>query len=76
MQILKTLGARFGEVSAWQPGYEPMVAQPLEERGYWPGVGSGRGQSDPRTTGCVYADEVLLPSIRERGQLDQEMPFS
>jgi hypothetical protein len=75
MQILKTLRARFGEVSSWRPGYAPMLAQLRKERGYSPAVESGKGQSDPLTTGCVYADKVLLPAIRERGQLDQEMPF-
>jgi len=75
MQILKTLRARFSEVSAWQPGYTPMVAQLRKEPGHSSGVGAGRGQVDPHITGCAYADEVLLPAIRERGQLDQEMPI-
>lgn len=74
MQILKTLRARFGEVSAWQPGYAPMVAELRREGGYSAGVGAGRGQVDPQATGCAYADDVLLPAIRERGQLDQERP--
>jgi hypothetical protein len=74
MQILKTLRARFGEVSAWQPGYAPMVAELRKERGYSVGAGARRGQVDPQMTGCAYADEVLLPAIRERGQIDQERP--
>jgi hypothetical protein len=74
MQILKTLRARFGEVLAWQPGYAPMLAELRKERGYSVGAGLGRGQVDPQMTGCAYADEVLLPAIRERGQIDQERP--
>jgi hypothetical protein len=33
-----------------------------------------RGQIDPIATGCAFADEVLLPAIRDFGQLDQECP--
>ena len=74
MQILKTLRARFGEVSAWPPGYAPMVEELRKERGYSAGVEMGRRQVDPQRTGCAYADDVLLPVIRERGQVDQEFP--
>lgn len=72
MQILKTLRQRFGEVSAWRPGYEPMLAV-LRDAGGHRG-GESRAQIDPVVTGCAFADEVLLPAIREFGQLDQEFP--
>lgn len=72
MQILKTLRARFGEVTAWQPGYAPMLAALGAAGGYAVAGARSRGQADPGTTGCLYADTVLLPAIRERGQLDQE----
>lgn len=72
MQILKTLRQRFGEVSAWRPGYEPMLAA-LRSAGGYRG-GESRGQLDPLATGCAFADEALLPAIRDCGQLDQEFP--
>jgi hypothetical protein len=33
---------------------------------------SESAQTDPRLTGCSFADTVLLPAIRQHGQLDQE----
>ncbi|MET0660263.1 MAG: Wadjet anti-phage system protein JetD domain-containing protein [Steroidobacteraceae bacterium] len=69
MQILKSLRARFGAVRAWRPGYEPMVTALQARIGH---EASGRGQIDPDFTGCAYADEVLLPAIRQFGCLDQE----
>lgn len=68
MQILKSLRERFGEVSAWQPGYAPML-EVLVTRG---GHGRDAAQLDPGSTGCEYADQVLLPAIRQRGLVDQE----
>jgi len=75
MQMLKSLRQRFGDVRAWQPGYAPMLIA-LEQR-------SGRlaasdsMQIDPGTTGCAYADSVLLPAIRRFGLWDQErLPHS
>jgi hypothetical protein len=69
MQILKSLRQRFGEVQAWRPGYEPMRAALV-------GAGSGNlpgsGQVDPVTTGCEFADSVLLPAVRAHGYWDQE----
>jgi hypothetical protein len=32
-----------------------------------------QGQTDPVTTGCVFADRELLPAIRECGGIDQEI---
>lgn len=71
MHILKTLRDRFGEVSAWDVGYEPML-RALQAGGGHAGHGGAR-QVDPVHTGCRYADEVLLPAIREWGQFDQEL---
>jgi hypothetical protein len=69
MQILKALRSRFPALRAWSPGYAPMLAQ-LQRRG---GYGAAAvGQVDPGTTGCDYADGVLLPAIRRHGRRDQE----
>jgi len=73
MQILKSLRQRFREVEAWQPGYQVMLADRLAAP---PGDTRGRRdlsrQIDPGTTGCEYADSVLLPAIRTHGFWDQE----
>ena len=70
MQMLKSLRQRFGNIAAWRPGYEPMLAdlaaiqsgnRPVTHR-----------QVDPGSTGCAYADEVLLPAVRALGYWDQE----
>lgn len=70
MQMLKSLRQRFGEIRAWRPGYEPMLAdlaamygdnRPVMHR-----------QVDPGSTGCPYADDVLLPAVRALGYWDQE----
>lgn len=71
MQILKSLRHRFGAVGAWRPGYAPML-EVLRRAGGYRGGEDLRGQVDPLTTGCEYADGLLLPAIREFGQLDQE----
>ena len=72
MQILKALRSRFEELEAWRPGYGSLMAQLQTRGGYGSRRDDGRGQVDPRVTGCIYADEVLLPVIRERGRRDQE----
>ncbi len=72
IQILKSLRSRFDDLHAWQPGYAPMLAHLKEFGGYGVAAADGRGQLDPVQTGCAYADSVLLPAIREHGQLDQE----
>jgi hypothetical protein len=73
MQILKSLRNRFEGLTAWQPGYAPMV-QTLHSRGGYaaPKAGEDPAQVDPGLTGCVYADNNLLPAVREYGQIDQE----
>lgn len=71
MQILKSLRERFGGVAAWPPGYQPMLAERLATVTDATGPASSR-QVDPGTTGCSYADEVLLPAIRRHGFWDQE----
>ena len=70
MQILKSLRSRFGDVSAWPPGYERMLATLRASGGY----STGGQQVDPVSTGCALADEQLLPAIRTWGHLDQECP--
>jgi hypothetical protein len=70
MQMLKSLRQRFGDVQAWRPGYEPMLADLAAAGGGVRPLGSG--QVDPVTTGCYFADTVLLPAVRAQGAWDQE----
>lgn len=72
MQMLKILRQRFGDLSAWRPGYGPML-QSVQRGGGRASSGSDwRRQVDPGSTGCAYADTELLPAIRQHGFLDQE----
>ncbi len=75
MQILRSLRRRFGDVRAWRPGYEPMLAALQAQGGRLPIQAQARGQVDPGSTGCPYADDVLLPAIRQWGLMDQELPI-
>lgn len=72
MHMLKILRVRFAGVSAWRPGYEPLLAALRNGRGRARSSVESSRQVDPIATGCAYADEELLPAIRELGFLDQE----
>lgn len=72
MQMLKLLRDRFGDLHAWRPGYEPMLNELHRRGGRVASVSDQHRQLDPGSTGCEFADEVLLPAIRSNGFLDQE----
>ena len=72
MAILAALRRRFGEVHAWQPGYEPLLELLRNGHGHTAEMSNKQLQSDPGTTGCPYADETLLPTMRLFGFIDQE----
>jgi len=73
MAILKALRDGFPQMTAWQPGYKPMVDHLRRGEGHSPEAADKEGQIDPGSTGCGYADLVLLPAIRDTGLfLDQE----
>ncbi len=69
MQILKSLRARFANMESWKSGYEWML--PLAHQQHSQTLES-REQTDPVVTGDTYADEILLPTIRAHGFVDQE----
>ncbi|RYF30366.1 MAG: hypothetical protein EOO23_05320 [Comamonadaceae bacterium] len=73
MRILSTLRATFGEVGAWQPGYEPMRDHLLTGGGHRPEAADKRGQQPLAATGCSYADGQLLPLLDTLGFVDQEL---
>ena len=76
MDILKALKQRFDEIHAWQPGYEVMLTFLQQQKGHRPVMADKQEQQDPGTTGCDFADKVLLPVIRQEKQfVDQEVVF-
>ncbi|MCF6338487.1 MAG: DUF2220 family protein [Gammaproteobacteria bacterium] len=76
MDILKALKQRFDEMHAWQPGYEVMLKLLQQQKGHRPVMADKQEQQDPGTTGCDFADKILLPAIRQEKQfVDQEIVF-
>ncbi len=73
MAILSGLRQRFGDVSAWQPGYRPLLEQLRNHGGHTLEDADKQNQIDPGTTGCEFADQELLPAIRAYGGIDQEL---
>ncbi len=76
MGILKALKQRFSEIRAWPPGYEPMLKLLQQQKGHSSDMANKQAQQDPGTTGCEFADQVLLPAIRQKQAfIDQEVVF-
>jgi hypothetical protein len=74
MAILKALRLRFGDVQAWPAGYAPLVQLLHDGDGHSPDTADKAEQIDPGVTGCAYADQKLLPAIRQFGRfVDQEI---
>ena len=73
MQILSSLRDVFAKAQAWTPGYR-MLADALElGDGHAPSIAAKELQIDPGHTGCIYADQCLLPLMRRHGRfMDQE----
>ncbi len=73
MDILAKLRVSFPFARAWQPGYTPMLVSLSAGDGHPPEAARKSGQLDPGMTGCAYADETLLPALRQhRRFVDQE----
>jgi hypothetical protein len=73
MQILASLREVFGNAEAWKAGYGELNAILSCGGGHLPNMASKERQTDPGTTGCDYADGVLLPSMRHHERfVDQE----
>jgi hypothetical protein len=73
MAILKALRVAFPGATAWEPGYAQLLKSVEEGYGHEPVAVGKENQRDPGTTGCAYADNVLLPKMREIGRfMDQE----
>lgn len=73
MGILATLRQSLPQLSAWRPGYQPMLEIIQAGGGHRAEQARKSGQTDPGQSGCVYADHTLLPALRDTGRfLDQE----
>ena len=76
MNILKQLIKRFPAMRAWQPGYQIMLQHLRNGNGYAVSANERQTQIDPHVTGCLYADEHLLPALRAHALfVDQEIVF-
>jgi len=73
MVILKSLRQSWPRTTAWQTGYSELLSLLIAGYGHPPDLADKTEQKDPVSTGCTYADGVLLPAIRaHRAFVDQE----
>jgi hypothetical protein len=73
MAILFSLRTNFPSVRAWEPGYAPMLARLEAGEGHAPEEAKKGGQKPISSTGCSYADGVLIPALAKHGRfIDQE----
>lgn len=73
MRILCALRCTFSAMSAWQPGYRPMLDSLRAGGGHLPGAADKLGQRPVERTGCPFADAELLPTLHATGRfIDQE----
>jgi hypothetical protein len=73
MGIIKSLRHSFSTLTAWTPGYAPMVEAISLGYGHSPIHAGKQLQLNPGATGCHYSDFYLLPLLEEKQLfLDQE----
>lgn len=73
MAILRHLRETFPSANAWRPGYTPMLDRLVAGMGHTPEEARKDGQRPVDTTGCSFADKILLTAIRTHGRfVDQE----
>jgi hypothetical protein len=73
MTILASLRSTFPSAQAWRPGYDPMLARLKNGDGHSPAESGKERQRVIEATGCVYADDHLIPALRATERfLDQE----
>jgi hypothetical protein len=73
MAILSSLRTNFPSARAWEPGYAPMMARLDSGEGHAPEDAKKAGQKPITSTGCGYADGVLIPALAKHGRfIDQE----
>jgi hypothetical protein len=73
MRILSAMRSSFPGLTAWEPGYAPMLEALNDGRGHSPEAAEKQGQKALEATGCRYTDGQLLPTLRTTGRfVDQE----
>ncbi|WFU40780.1 DUF2220 family protein [Bradyrhizobium sp. CB82] len=73
MAILSALRSTFPGAEAWRPGYGPMVERLARGEGHSPSESGKERQRPIDSTGCIYADNELIPTLRATQRfLDQE----
>ena len=73
MDILKELRVVLPQAQAWKPGYEVLLDRLETGESHAADEAGKSGQNDPGHTGCLFADEVLLPALRKYDRfVDQE----
>lgn len=74
IRILAAMRASFPGLTAWEPGYAPMLSALLAGKGHSPEAADKQGQRPIAVVGCAFASEKLLPAMKELGQfVDQEL---
>jgi len=74
MRILAAMRSTFPSMTAWQPGYAPMLAHLMAGQGHSPEAADKRGQRALTSTGCGFADGQLVPELRQQERfVDQEL---
>lgn len=73
MRILAAMRATFPDLTAWRPGYAPMMAALLAGGGHSPEAAEKQAQRPVVNTSCPYADRELIPALAQSGRyVDQE----
>lgn len=73
MRILAAMRSTFPRLAAWDPGYALMLQELRAGRGHSPDAAENAGQSHIQKTGCLYADQHLIPALKTQGRfVDQE----
>lgn len=71
IDILASLKSNFPNLRAWEEAYSRMID--ALDFGHPPIMAKKENQREPRVTGCHYADDILLPALKEKKFfLDQE----
>lgn len=73
MRIVSALRASFPNLSTWKPGYAPMLTALHAGEGHLPDDAAKSGQRPIAVTGCIHADQALIPALTAIGRfVDQE----
>ena len=71
--IIKSLRQVFPSLTAWVPGYQPMLDALRKGGGHTLDQAAKMAQAIPEACGCDYADRKLLPELIQSGRcIDQE----